>query len=474
MGQPMMDTATAARAIAGALTGPNVDFERVTTDSRSLQAGDLFVALRGERFDGHDFVAQAFQRGAVAAVVAADRAGTLVGRVAGSILVVADPLAALGALAAYWRRRFVLPVVAVVGSNGKTTVKEMTAAILRASLSAEPVLATAGNLNNQIGLPLTMLGLREVHRVAVVEIGINHPGETEALAGIAQPTIALINNAQREHQEFMKSVADVAAEHAAALNALAADGIAAINADDDYAPFWSGVVARRNAEGASIVLRDFGLLAPAAVSARYRSEPWGAKVDVETPDGATSFELHAPGRHNVANAIAAIAAATAAGASLAAVQSGLSAFRPLAGRLDTRAAADGAAVIDDTYNANPDSVRAAIAVLARTHGARWLVLGDMGEVGDQGVAFHREIGEYARAAGIDRLLTTGELAAHAVASFGPGGEHFDDVDTLIVATETRLRARGGAELTLLVKGSRFMRMERVVAALTGVVAGRSH
>jgi len=470
----MMDTATAARAIAGTLFGANVGFDRVTTDSRSLETGDLFVAIRGERFDGHDFVAQAFERGAAAAVVAADRAAALAGHVAGSLLAVADPLAALGALAAFWRRRFTLPVIAIVGSNGKTTVKEMTAAILRVERGPEQVLATAGNLNNQIGLPLTVLSLRAAHRVAVLEIGMNHPGETAELASIAQPTIALINNAQREHQEFMKSVADVAAEHAAALNALPVDGVAVINADDDYAPFWGEVIDRRNAEGASIGLRDFGLRAPAAISARCRTEPWGSAVDVETPGGTTSFELHAPGRHNVANALAAIAAATAAGAGLAAVRSGLATFRPLSGRLDIKAGAAGVAVIDDTYNANPDSVRAAIAVLARAGGARWLVLGDMGEVGDRGIAFHREIGEYARAAGIDRLLTTGELAAHAVASFGPGGEHFDDVDALIAATGTKLRGDDAARVTLLVKGSRFMRMERVVAALTGAAAGERH
>jgi UDP-N-acetylmuramoyl-tripeptide--D-alanyl-D-alanine ligase len=470
----MMDTATAARAVAGTLSGPNVTFDRVTTDSRALQAGDLFVALKGERFDGHDFVAQAFQNGAVAAIVAVERAAALAGRGDRSLLAVADPLAALGGLAAFWRRHFVLPVVAVVGSNGKTTVKEMIAAILRAEFGVEAVLATTGNFNNQVGLPLMVLGLRSVHRVAVFEIGMNHPGETAALAGIAQPTIALINNAQREHQEFMKSVADVAAEHAAALNALPTDGVAAFNTDDDYAAFWNGVVARRNAEGAGITVRDFGLLAPAAVSARCRAEPWGSLVDVEVPGGATSFELHAPGRHNVAIALAAIAAATAAGASLGAAQRGLSAFRPLAGRLEAKTAAEGAAVIDDTYNANPDSVRAAIAVLARARGTRWLVLGDMGEVGNQGIAFHREIGEYARAAGIDRLLTTGSLAAHAVASFGPGGEHFDDIDALIAATDAKLRANGASSITLLVKGSRFMRMERVVDALTGAAAGGSH
>jgi len=469
----MMDTATAARAIAGTLSGANVDFFRVTTDSRLLQAGDLFVALKGERFDGHDFVAQAFERGATAAVVAADRAGALAGRVAGSLLAVGDPLAALGALAAFWRRRFALPVVAVVGSNGKTTVKEMAAAILRVELGGEHVLATAGNLNNQIGLPLTVLGLRSTHRAAAVEIGMNHPGETAALASIAQPTIAVINNAQREHQEFMKNVADVAAEHAAALNALPHDGVAAINADDEFAAFWREVVGRRNAEGASISVRDFGLLAPAAISARYRTEAWGSAIDVETPAGATQIELAVPGRHNVSNALAAIACATAAGASLVAVQSALSAFRAIAGRMEPKVAIGGAAIIDDTYNANPDSVRAAIAVLGRAAGARWLALGDMGEVGDQGFAFHREIGEYARAAGVDRVLSTGELAAHAVAAFGPGGEHFASIDALIASLRTDLAA-ASPDVTLLVKGSRFMRMERVVEALSGTAADGGH
>jgi UDP-N-acetylmuramoyl-tripeptide--D-alanyl-D-alanine ligase len=470
----MMDTATAARAIAATVFGANVRFDRVTTDSRSLQAGDLFVAIKGERFDGHDYVAQAFERGAAAAVVAAERASALGGRVAGSLLAVADPLAALGALAAFWRRRFTLPVIAVVGSNGKTTVKEMTAGILRAEYGAEEVLATVGNLNNQIGLPLTILTLRAPHRVAVLEIGMNHPGETAQLAGIAQPTIGLVNNAQREHQEFMKSVAEVAAEHAAVLNALPSDGVAVINADDDYAQFWSGVVARRNAEGARIVLRDFGLRAPAAVSARCRTESWGSVVDVEMPEGSTSFELHVPGRHNVANALAAIAAATAAGANLAALGQGLGSFQPLAGRLETRSTDSGATIIDDTYNANPDSVRAAIAVLARSGGLRWLVLGDMGEVGDQGIAFHREIGEYARAAGIDQLLSTGPLAAHAGASFGPGGEHYDDLGALVAEIREKLKIVDAPRLTLLVKGSRFMRMERVVEALTGGAARGSH
>jgi UDP-N-acetylmuramoyl-tripeptide--D-alanyl-D-alanine ligase len=458
----MMDTETAASAIAATLRGTNAWFRGVATDSRTLKPGDLFVALTGERFDGHDYVAQAFERGAVAAIVAADRAGTL----AGNLLAVADPLRALGALALFWRRRFSLPVAAIVGSNGKTTVKEMTAAILRAQFTDGDVLATSGNLNNAIGLPLTILGLRAAHRAAVIEIGMNHAGETAELAAIAQPTIGLINNAQREHQEFMKSVADVAAEHAAVLNALPDRSVAVINADDDYATFWRDVISRRSGDGAMLTVRDFGLRAPAAVTARYRVEAWGAVVDATVPEGSVTFELKAPGRHNVSNALGAIAAATAAGASLAAVAAGLAAFRPLAGRLRATTLAGGATVIDDTYNANPDSLRAAIAVLARSPAPRWLVLGDMGEVGDQGVAFHNEVGAYARAAGIERLFSVGKLARHAATAFGPGGEHFAEVDVLADA----VRAALAPGMTVLVKGSRFMRMERVVAALTGAAA----
>ena len=470
----MMDTETAARVMAARLSGGNVRFDGVSTDSRAIGPGELFFALKGERFDGHDFVAGAFRRGAVAAVVAAGRAAALEGRVAGGLLVVNDPLAALAALATHWRRGFSLPVVVIVGSNGKTTVKEMTAAILRAELGPDHVLATRGNLNNEIGLPLTVLGLREAHRAAAIEIGMNHPGETALLAAVARPTVSVINNAQREHQEFMGSVADVAAEHAAAINALPNRGTAVINADDDYASFWREVVNRRNAEGANLSVRDFALLAPAAVSARYRSEPFGSVVEVRSPVGATTVELHAPGRHNVANALAAIAAATAAGAGIDAIRAGLSAFRPLAGRLETKEGIGGSAIINDTYNANPDSVRAAIAVLSHARGARWLVLGDMGEVGDQGPAFHREIGEHARAAGVDRLLATGAFAVHAVAAFGPGGEHFADVEALAAALRRDLAARS-SPVTLLVKGSRFMRMERVVAALVvGAAPVESH
>ena len=461
----MMDAATAARAIDGALRGPNAWFSGVSTDSRSLAPGDLFVAIKGDKFDGHDFVSQAFDRGAAAAIVAVYRAPELGAAVrnaaAETMLCVADPIKALGALAKFWRRRFSLPVAGIVGSNGKTTVKEMTAAILRIEFGADKVLATAGNLNNEIGLPLTVLRLRPMHAAAAIEIGMNHHGETATLCAIAHPTIGVINNAQREHQEFMKSVADVAAEHASVLGALPDGGCAVVNADDDFAVFWREVVARRNADGASLVVRDFGLRAPAAISARCETQAWGSSVEVTTPEGAAAFELKVPGRHNVSNALAAIAAATAAGARLGAAASALTAFRPISGRLHTRIGINGATLIDDTYNANPDSVKAAIAVLVNAAGAKWLVLGDMGELGDQGPAFHREIGEYARAAGVDRLLAVGELATHAVAAFGPGGKHYADQVSLVHELNAVLE-RG---TTVLVKGSRFMKMERVVEGL---------
>ncbi len=460
----MMDTMTAAQAIDGAPRGPNAWFSGVSTDSRSIVPGDLFVAIKGDKFDGHDYVSQAFDRGAAAAVVAVDRAAELaaVGSAAAATLLgVADPVRSLGALAKFWRGLFSLPVVGIAGSNGKTTVKEMTAAILRVEFGAENVLATAGNRNNAIGLPLTVLRLRSAHAAAAIEIGMNHPGETAELSAIAQPTVGVINNAQREHQEFMNSVADVAAEHASLLGALPVDGVAVINADDDFAVFWREVVARRNVDGASLTISDFGLRAPALISARCEASAWGSLVEVTTPEGAAKFELKVPGRHNVSNALAAIAAGTVAGASLDAAATALAAFRPIRGRLHPRAGIGGATIIDDTYNANPDSVKAAVAVLAHAPGPKWLVLGDMGEVGDKGPAFHREIGEYARAAGVDRLLTVGALATHAVAAFGPGGTHYADQDELVSEIEEG-PLRG---TTVLVKGSRFMAMERVVERL---------
>ena len=457
----MMDTMSAARAVAGHVVGQNVHFARVVTDTRKLSPGDLFVALPGERFDGHDFVPAAFERGAVAALVAEQRADAI----AGNLIAVADPHRALLALARHWRGQFGIPVVVVVGSNGKTTVKEMTAAILRAHFG-EHVLATRGNLNNAIGLPLTLLGLREQHRAAVIELGMNHRGETGELAPIAQPTIALINNAQREHQEFMQSVAGVAREHADLIRALPPGGVAILNADDAFIDVWREAVRQKPGVGAV----EFGLDHPAAVRARFSLDAAAPTLTLSTPAGDVTLKLAVPGRHTAANALAAATAALSIGVSLEAVVRGLEVFRAVPGRLAAMRAQSGAAIIDDTYNANPDSVRAAVDVLGGAPSPKWLVLGDMGEVGAEGPAFHREVGAFARAAGIDRLLTTGALAAEAAAAFGDGADHFATVDALtrhVVAT-------AGPEVTVLVKGSRFMQMERVVAALTGQSAQGTH
>jgi UDP-N-acetylmuramoyl-tripeptide--D-alanyl-D-alanine ligase len=458
----MMDTATAARAVGGRLVGDSVRFVRVTTDSRTVEPGDLFVALAGERFDGHDFVAPAFARGAVAALVAADRAHGL----AGNLVVVDDTLAGLGRLAGHWRDRFSLPLIVIVGSNGKTTVKEMLAAILRAQFGDARVLATRGNLNNAIGLPLTLLRLADAHCAAVVELGMNHRGETAELAAIARPTVAVVNNAQREHQEFMQSIAEVAAEHADLIRTLPAAGIAVLNADDAFVDVWRDAAHRKG-----VVIVEFALDHLAAVRGRYAPMPAGGALDLATPAGDATVRLATFGRHNAANALAAATAALAIGVPLAAVLRGLEAFRPVAGRLVRSTTPGGATVIDDTYNANPDSVRAAIEVLAAAPAPRWLVLGDMGEVGAQGPAWHHEVGNYARESGIDRLLAAGTQAAEAAAAFGPGAEHFASVAELAA----RVATEAAPGVTVLVKGSRFMRMERVVAALAGqAVAEGAH
>ncbi|MCC6609857.1 MAG: UDP-N-acetylmuramoyl-tripeptide--D-alanyl-D-alanine ligase [Burkholderiales bacterium] len=457
----MMSVSAAAQALGGRAVGADVRFASVSTDTRTLQQGALFVALRGERFDGHDYLAAARAAGAVAAMV--EEKGVERALAAGlAALVVADARQGLGALARRWRSGFRIPLIAVVGSNGKTTVKEMIAACLRAHFGASHVLATLGNLNNDIGVPLTLLGLREAHRCAVVEIGMNHPGETAYLAGLAQPTVAVVNNAQREHQEFMKSVAEVAAEHGAALAALPPDGVAVFNAEDDYAGYWRGIAGARP-------IRDFGVGCRAAVRGAYRPGAEGAELEIATPEGRVAASLHVAGLHNVRNALAAAAAATAVGAGLGAVADGLASFRAVKGRLQRRIGRSGATVIDDTYNANPDSVRAAIDVLAQTGPPRILVLGDMGEVGARGAAFHEEAGAYARQSGIESLLALGPLARDAAAAFGAGAEHFESATEL----SRRLLRMLVPGMTVLVKGSRFMRMEQVVGAIVEEAAACS-
>ena len=455
---PSLDTA-AGRAFAAR------HFVSVSTDSRTIDPDALFVALRGEKYDGHAFLDAVRERGAAAAMIDEQAAATLPeGISAMPCIVVDDTRRGLGRLASHWRARFDLPLVAVSGSNGKTTVKEMIAAILRAQFGEEGTLATAGNLNNDIGLPLTLLRLASGHAAAVIEVGMNHPGETLELAAIAQPTVALVNNAQREHQEFMSSVEEVAREHGALFQALSAEGTAVINADDDYAGYWRGIARERGCR-----IRDFGIAGgldtPAVVRARVELRAFGCDIEVVAPEGRTAFFLQAAGEHNARNAVAAAAAATAAGASLEAVARGLSQFAPVKGRLQRKAGQGGCQVIDDTYNANPDSVRAAIDVLAQTSpgGQRVLALGDMGEVGSQGPAFHAEIGTYARERGVAQLLASGDLCRHAVQAFGEGARHFDSVEDLSAA----LSMLDVAGATILVKGSRFMRMERAVRTLTG-------
>jgi UDP-N-acetylmuramoyl-tripeptide--D-alanyl-D-alanine ligase len=455
----MMDLREAAQGAGAEARGDNAYFAAVSSDTRTLKQGALFVALRGERYDGHEYLAAARARGAVAAMV--DRRAPSAGADSPlPLLFVDDTRLGLGRLAAYWRRKFKLPLIAVAGSNGKTTVKEMIAAILAEYAGAGRAYATPGNLNNDIGLPLTLLGLRAQHTCAVVEVGMNHAGETAYLAGIAQPTVALVNNAQREHQEFMQSVEAVAHEHGAVFSALPADGVAVINADDAYAGYWRGVCAPRR-------VLDFGIDRPAAMGGRYELREFGSEIVLLAPEGEAPVNLHAAGVHNVRNALAAAAASAAAGAGLAAIARGLAAFEPVQGRLQKRRGKRDSIVLDDTYNANPDSVIAAIEVLARAAGSKFLVLGDMAEVGAHGAAFHAEIGRRARASNIDRLYLIGDLCTHAAAAFGEGAQHYGDIDALLAALEPCL----AAGVTVLVKGSRLMRMERVVQVLTGALSG---
>ena len=373
-------------------------------------------------------------------------------------LEVSDALPALQALAKGWRAGLMLPLIAVTGSNGKTTVTQMIAAILRAWVG-DAALATAGNLNNHIGVPLTLLRLRGQTRAAVVELGMNHPGEIAALAALAAPTVALVNNAQREHQEFMQSVQAVAQENGAVIGALPPTGCAVFPADDAFAALWQDLAGHRR------VLR-FGPGGEVQVQGWWDADHWRATL--HAPVGDTAFALHIAGAHNLRNAAAAAAAALAAGAPLAAVQAGLAAFRPVAGRSAARSIvwhAHAATLVDDSYNANPDSVRAAIDVLASLQGPHWLVLGDMGEVGDQGPAFHAEVGAYARERGLAALWCAGPQSAHAAQAFGNGARHFSDTPALLAAL-----AEGPDAASVLVKGSRFMRMERVVEALAATRA----
>ena len=438
-----------AAAVNGRLVGADVTVEGVSTDTRAIAKGALFIALAGERFDAHDFLDQAMAAGAGALLVA--DAGKLPAGV--SAVVVDDTRLALGRLAAAWRARFALPVIAVTGSNGKTTTKEMIAAILKVAHGAA-VLSTRNNLNNDIGLPLTLLGLSAAHRAAVIEMGMNHPGEIAYLAPIGAPTVALVTNAQRAHLEGMGDLDEVAREKGAIFSGLPAEGVAVINADDSYAGYWRGVAAGRP-------VRSFAIDGAADVVGKVRQHGLETAIDLSAPEGEVHIALRIPGRHNAGNAVAAAAACLAAGVPLAAVAAGLESFSGVKGRLQRRAGKLGAEILDDTYNANPDSVRAGIDVLASTIGRKLLILGDMGEIGEACAQYHDEIGGYAKSQGVDLLFALGEATKAAVRNFGDGARHFCHVDKLIAAADKEL----GPDTTVLVKGSRFMKMERVADAL---------
>jgi UDP-N-acetylmuramoyl-tripeptide--D-alanyl-D-alanine ligase len=445
----------------------SVEADRVHTDSRSVRAGDVFVALRGERFDGNQFIAQAKAQGAVAVVCEAS--GEAEAAAQGlPALVVPDARLALGELAAGWRAQFDLPVIAVTGSNGKTTVTQMIAAILRAH-AGDGAMSTQGNLNNDIGVPLTLLNLRAHHRMAVVELGMNHPGEIAYLAQLTQPTVALVNNAQREHQEFMGSVEAVALENGAALLSLPSQGVAVYPADESYTSVWQNQSGTRAQQTFAMGHGDGAADVRAAVVV-WQSGAW--QFTLKTPLGTAPVRLHIAGRHNVKNALAASACALAAGVPLEAVAQGLQAFEPVKGRSRAwllQTPSGDITLVDDTYNANPDSVRAAIDVLTELPSPRLLVLGDMGEVGDQGPAFHAEVGAYAAECGIEAFYTLGDLCLHAGQAYG-AAHHFDNMDSLLAAV-----AQHAVQFqSIVVKGSRFMRMERVVEALQALTNGQEH
>ena len=448
-------------SLTGARITADARFEGVSTDSRQIASGNLFVALRGEHFDAHDFLDQVVAKGVAAVVVDREMPGLNV-----PAIVVPNTRIALGEIGRYWRRRFSIPVIGVTGSNGKTTVKEMIAGILAAAYGPEQSLATRGNLNNEIGVPLTVFRLDEKCRAAVIELGMNHPGEIAVLSAIALPTVGLVNNAQREHQEFMASVEAVARENGAVISGLASDGTAVFPADDPFTALWRGFA---HGTGQRKVL-TFGLNSDADVSCTYQANQFGS--DLQVTSGAQQFALSlaAAGVHNVRNALAAIACTLAIGVDVDAIRRGLESFAPVSGRLQRKSARNGALVIDDTYNANPDSVRAAIEVLAQTAAPRVLVLGDMGEVGNDGRQFHEEIGAYAQERGIEQLFTLGELARHSSSAFGANARHYDDIQNLQQALDGMLTPAS----SVLVKGSRFMKMERVVQHLLGQTVKESH
>ncbi|WP_269531700.1 UDP-N-acetylmuramoyl-tripeptide--D-alanyl-D-alanine ligase [Chitinimonas sp. BJYL2] len=434
--------------------GGEAVYTRVSSDSRDIRAGDLFVAIKGDRFDGHDFVATALAQGAVGALVEAGHP-RLAGLPADApVIEVADTVAALGALAQAWRRKFSLPVVAITGSSGKTTVKDMVATVLRHAVGDDAVLATSGNLNNHLGVPLMLLRLRAAHRYAVIEMGMNHFGEIAYLSRLALPDVAMVNNAGTAHIGNLGSVAGIAQAKGEIFESLTNQGTALVNLDDDFADYWKSLNKSRRILG-------FGLLQGQVQARDLAAGALSSQFTLITPTGEAALTLPTPGLHNVRNALACAAVCHALGLDVAGIAAGLARFAGSKGRLQQKRASNGALVIDDSYNANPDSMHAAMDVLASQSGPRWLVLGDIGET-DNIAARHAELGSYARSKGLPALYAVGESMRHAVTAFGEGGQWFDSHAALAAALQSQLTP----DATVLVKGSRFMRMEQVVDALT--------
>jgi UDP-N-acetylmuramoyl-tripeptide--D-alanyl-D-alanine ligase len=451
----MMAMSDATTIVKGNLIGGDARFSGVKTDSRKVAAGDLFVAIPGEKFDGHDFVGDAGQAGAAGAVVSAPVETPL------PRIEVDDTTRALGLLAAHWRSGFSLPVAAITGSNGKTTVTAMVAAILGQSGNC---LAPEGSFNNQWGVPLTLLKLSGVHDYAVIEMGMNSPGEIEYLSGLTQPTVALINNAAPAHLEGMGDLRSIAREKSEIFTGLAADGIAVINADDEFCSHWIEIACADNPDRQVVT---FGMQNPADIWIDNLDQVELAnEFDLKTGDSTTRITLPLAGAHNVMNALAAAAVCTALGVAPAAISSGLSRMQAVPGRLVQKQGINGAVVLDDSYNANPHSIAAGVDVLGSFGGTRILVLGAMAELGQSSDELHREVGAYARQKGINLMycLATGDgsrVVCYAE-GFGPDATVFDNIDELVDSLKSIL----GKNHVVLVKGSRSSRMERVVEKIS--------
>lgn len=446
----MMNLAQAATITQGQTVSPDVVFSRVVTDTRAIQAGDLFVALSGEHFDGHQFIAAALAAGAAAVLVSQVPSKTNIPYVH-----VADTLRALGALAAAWRQQCAPYVLAITGSNGKTTVKEMVAALLRQAYGAEAVLATKGNLNNHIGVPLTLLQLRPQHRYAVIEMGMNHLGELANLTHLAQPDVALINNAHQAHLGELGSLDNIARAKSEIFQGVRAGGVAIFPAESPYCAFW-------HTQAGDLKKRTFGIHAGDWQGEWHPTPTGGGCLHLHAPQ-VLALELAAPGAHNGHNALAALALTADLNLSIPTIQTALATFQNAKGRLQRLAGKHGALIIDDSYNANPDSMQAALQVLASLpHSHKIFVMGDIGELGEFAPALHAQVGEYARNCGISALYALGEHSAHACVRFGAQGYHFTQPDELIATLTQQLNS----DTAVVVKGSRFMRMEQIAAALS--------